>query len=128
MRRVRRFEIRTALTIDADIDSSAKSLAARQNKTFCEIISALSRQTLDPAATGHKTRTGLPLLPVRVGVARRGSRWSWCMNCATCCLDDVMLDVNVQPSRLDPAHVHDDADHECFAAHKHKARATCALT
>ena len=50
------------------------------------------------------------------------------MNCATCCLDDVMLDVNVQLSRLDPAHVHDDADRECFDAHKHKAWATCPLT
>ena len=62
--------MRTTLTIDDDVLSAAKALAARQNKSIGEVISALSRQALKPVATGSKTRNGVPLLPVRAGTAR----------------------------------------------------------
>jgi hypothetical protein len=46
--------MRTTLTIDDDVLAAAKGLAARQNKTIGEVISALSRN-------------GVPLLNVRPG-------------------------------------------------------------
>ena len=36
--------MRTTLTIDDDVLAAAKGLAARQNRTVGEVISALSRQ------------------------------------------------------------------------------------
>ena len=62
--------MRTTLTIDDDVLAAAKGLAARQNKSLGEVISALSRQALKPVATGGKTRNGVPLLTVRPGAAR----------------------------------------------------------
>ena len=62
--------MRPTLTIDDDVLGAAKGLAAGQNKSLGEVISALSRQALKPAATGRKTRNGVPLLPVRAGTAR----------------------------------------------------------
>jgi hypothetical protein len=59
--------MRTTLTIDDDVLAAAKGLAARQNKTIGEVISALTRQALRPASTGRKTRNGVPLLSVRPG-------------------------------------------------------------
>jgi hypothetical protein len=59
--------MRTTLTIDDDVLAEAKGLAARQNKTIGEVISALSRQALRPAAAGRKTRNGVPLPTVRPG-------------------------------------------------------------
>ncbi len=61
--------MRTTLTIDDDVLIAAKTLAARQNRGLGEVISALSRQALKPAATGRKARNGVPLLPVRAGTA-----------------------------------------------------------
>ena len=62
--------MRTTLTIDDDVLSAAKGLAARQNKSIGEVISALSRQALKPTDTASKTRNGVPLLTVRPGSAR----------------------------------------------------------
>lgn len=58
--------MRTTLAIDDDVLAAAKGLAARQHKTLGEVISALARQALLPAAGGG-TRNGVPLLPVRDG-------------------------------------------------------------
>ncbi len=59
--------MRTTLTIDDDVLAAAKGLAARQNKTVGEVISALSRQALRPKSAGAKLRNGVPLLAVRAG-------------------------------------------------------------
>ena len=59
--------MRTTLTIDDDVLAAAKGLAARQNKTVGEVISALSRQALRPKSASAKVRNGVPLLPVRAG-------------------------------------------------------------
>jgi hypothetical protein len=59
--------MRTTLTIDDDVLSAAKGLAARQHKTVGEVISALSRQALQPAGANRGARNGVPFLPVRTG-------------------------------------------------------------
>lgn len=59
--------MRTTLTIDDDVLAAAKGLAARQNKTVGEVISALSRQALRPKSASAKLRNGVPLLAVRAG-------------------------------------------------------------
>ena len=59
--------MRTTLTIDDDVLAAAKGLAARQNKTVGEVISALSRQALRPKSAHPKVRNGVPLLAVRAG-------------------------------------------------------------
>jgi hypothetical protein len=53
------------LTIDDDVLEAARELAARQNKTIGEIISALSRRALRPESSRVFTAKGVPLLPVR---------------------------------------------------------------
>jgi Bacterial antitoxin of type II TA system, VapB len=60
-------EMRTTLTIDDDVLAEAKRVAALQNKTVGEVISALARQALCRVATSPKTRNGVPLLSVRAG-------------------------------------------------------------
>ena len=40
--------MRTALTIDDDVLAAVKGLAVRQRKTLGEVISELSRQSLQP--------------------------------------------------------------------------------
>ena len=59
--------MRTTLTIDDDVLIAAKGLAARQNKSIGEVISALSRQALRPATARRQVRNGVPLLAVRAG-------------------------------------------------------------
>ena len=61
--------MRTTLTIDDDVLAAAKGLAARQHKSVGEVISAMSRQALRPAAARRKARNGVPLLAVRAGAA-----------------------------------------------------------
>ena len=56
--------MRTTLTIDDDVLAAAKELAATEQKTVGEVISALARRALRPAETGRKKRNGVPLLPV----------------------------------------------------------------
>ena len=61
--------MRTTLTIDDDILVAARGLAARQQKTIGEVISALSRQALQPpdrrpeAPRPSHLLTGLCALP-----------------------------------------------------------------
>jgi hypothetical protein len=62
--------MRTTLSIDDDVLSAAREMAAAQDKTVGEVISSLARQALIPAESRRKTRNGVPLLPVRVGTAR----------------------------------------------------------
>jgi hypothetical protein len=69
MRHAGGIEMRTTLTIDDDVLAAAKGLAARQNKSVGEVISALSRQALRPANTKRQVRNGVPLLAVRAGAA-----------------------------------------------------------
>ena len=59
--------MRTTLTIDDDVLAAAKGLAARQNKSIGEVISALTRQALKPTSTRRQVRNGVPLLAVRPG-------------------------------------------------------------
>jgi hypothetical protein len=57
--------MRTTLTIDDDVLAAAKDLAERQRKSIGEVISALSRQALNPGSSSRRSRNGVPLLPVR---------------------------------------------------------------
>ncbi len=57
--------MRTTLAIDDDVLAAAKGLAQRQNKTIGEVISALARKALRPAAARLSMRNGVPLLPRR---------------------------------------------------------------
>jgi hypothetical protein len=57
--------MRTTLSIDEDVLSAAKELAARERKTVGEVISALARQAMQPATPFARTKSGIPLLPVR---------------------------------------------------------------
>ena len=58
--------MRTTLTIDDDVLAAAKALAAVQHKSTGEVISALARQALRPAASDARSRNGVPLLAVSV--------------------------------------------------------------
>jgi hypothetical protein len=62
-------EMRTTLTIDDDVLAAARGLAARQQKSLGEVISALSRQALRPSKAGrsNSSRNGVPLLAGRAG-------------------------------------------------------------
>lgn len=59
--------MRTTLNIDDDILAAARRLATAEHKGLGEVISALARHALQPAATPPRTRNGIPLLPVRFG-------------------------------------------------------------
>ena len=62
--------MRTTLVIDDDVLSAAKEMAATENKSIGEVISALARRALSPPDSKVKTRNGVPLLPVRKGAPR----------------------------------------------------------
>jgi hypothetical protein len=62
--------MRTTLSIDDDVLSAAKEMAAAQEKTVGEVISSLARRGLNPPESRRKTRNGVPLLPVRAGAPR----------------------------------------------------------
>ena len=56
--------MRTTLSIDDDVLVGAKHLAAREQKTLGEVISALARQGLSRASRPSRLeRNGIPLLP-----------------------------------------------------------------
>ncbi len=57
--------MRTTLAIDDDVLVAAKGLAAHQNRSLGEVISALARQALRPCSPYAATRNGVPLLPFR---------------------------------------------------------------
>ena len=62
--------MRTTLAIDDDVLAAAKELAATERKSVGEIISALARRALRPTPATHKTRNGVPLLPIRPDAPR----------------------------------------------------------
>jgi hypothetical protein len=62
--------MRTTLSIDDDVLSAAKEIAAEQNRTVGEVISSLARRGLNLIESRHQTRNGSPLLPVRAGAKR----------------------------------------------------------
>jgi hypothetical protein len=62
--------MRTTLAIDDDVLAAAKELAATERKSVGEVISALARNAMRPAAARRATRNGVPLLPVRPGAPR----------------------------------------------------------
>jgi hypothetical protein len=58
--------MRTTLAIDDDVLAAAKHLAAREQRTVGEVISALARQGLARATRSSRAeRSGIPLLPNR---------------------------------------------------------------
>lgn len=60
--------MRTTLTIDDDVLLAAKGLAKRQGRSLGDVISALSRQALQPAQVSRaRKRNGVPLLSVKAG-------------------------------------------------------------
>jgi hypothetical protein len=62
--------MRTTLVIDDDVLAAARQLAEREQKSIGEVVSALARQGLSRGARSTRTlRNGVPLLPVRKGVA-----------------------------------------------------------
>lgn len=61
--------MRTTLTIDDDILAAIREMAAMQQKSMGEVLSALARLALRPAATSADVRNGIPLLPTRPSAA-----------------------------------------------------------
>ena len=59
--------MRTTLTLDDDVLTATRALAARKHKTVGQVISALARQALQATGSGIDTRNGVPLLAVRNG-------------------------------------------------------------
>ena len=57
--------MRTTLNIDDDVLLAARALAERQNTSLGEVISALSRQALQPARREGGSRNGITLLPAK---------------------------------------------------------------
>jgi hypothetical protein len=58
--------MRTTLAIDDDVLAAAKHLAAREQKTVGEALSALARQGLAAVNRGPRVeRHGIPLLPTK---------------------------------------------------------------
>lgn len=62
--------MRTTLAIDDDVLAAAKELATTQRKSVGQVISALARRALLPAAPGRKMRNGIPLLSTAPGSPR----------------------------------------------------------
>jgi hypothetical protein len=62
--------MRTTLSIDDDVLSAAKEMAAKQSRTVGDVISSLARRGLNPIDSRHQTRNGIPLLPVQAGAKR----------------------------------------------------------
>lgn len=57
--------MRTTLAIDDDVLAAAKGLALIHRKSIGKVISALARQSLQPLATSHAMRNGVPLLHMK---------------------------------------------------------------
>jgi len=59
--------MRTTLSIDDDVLSAARGLAARDRLSLGEVISSLARQALQRPPAPAGLRNGVPLLPVQTG-------------------------------------------------------------
>jgi hypothetical protein len=64
------FAMRTTLAIDDDVLAAAKEMAATEQKSVGEVISALARNGMKPFNARRRTRNGIPLLAVRPGATR----------------------------------------------------------
>ncbi len=62
--------MRTTLAIDDDILAAAREIAATEQKSVGEVISALARNGMKPVNARRRTRNGIPLLAVRPGAQR----------------------------------------------------------
>jgi hypothetical protein len=62
--------MRTTLSIDDDVLSAAKEMAAMENRSVGEVISELARRALLPVDSKARYRNGVPLLKVRKGGPR----------------------------------------------------------
>jgi len=62
--------MRTTLAIDDDVLAAAKEMAAKEQKSVGEVISALARNGMRPINARRKMRNGIPLLTVRPGAQR----------------------------------------------------------
>ena len=62
--------MRTTLAIDDDVLAAAKEMAAAEQKSVGEVISALARNGMRPINSRRRTRNGIPLLAVRPGAPR----------------------------------------------------------
>ena len=62
--------MRTTLAIDDDVLAAAKEMASIERKSVGEVISALARTAMRPVHHNHRTRNGVPLLPLRAGTQR----------------------------------------------------------
>lgn len=56
--------MRTTLQLDEDVLAAARALAAQQGRTLGEVVSALARKGLAPAAAPQQ-HNGIRLMPVR---------------------------------------------------------------
>jgi hypothetical protein len=57
--------MRTTLSIDDDVLSAAKALAAHERRSIGEVVSELARKGMTRDLVSPKTRNGFPLLPRR---------------------------------------------------------------
>jgi hypothetical protein len=57
--------MRTTLQLDEDVLAAARALAEQQGRTLGEVVSALARKGLAPAANAPQYRNGIRLMPVR---------------------------------------------------------------
>ncbi|MHB8422213.1 MAG: hypothetical protein ACYC9S_11305 [Leptospirales bacterium] len=66
--------MRTTLTIDDDLLAAAKEIAARQHKSIGEVISHLTRQTLQPSSLSGHSRNGILHLSLQSDSIRMTAR------------------------------------------------------
>ena len=57
--------MRTTLAIDDDVLAAAKDLAAAEQRSVGQVISALARKALMPSTPSGEMRNGVPLLPIQ---------------------------------------------------------------
>ena len=67
--------MRTTLAIDPAVLMAANAIARPTNQTIGDVVSALARRSLRPAAAAPcAERNGILLLPLRYGMAGPGCR------------------------------------------------------
>ena len=125
MRDAKEALMRTRLTIDDDVLSAAKEIAAIENKSVGEIISSLARRALFPQQSKAGIRSGVPLLSGTQGNARYLKVGTSAPRGAA--LTGFLLDINVLIALIGPSHVQHDRAHEWFEIRGHKGWATCPL-